>query len=185
GGELEGMALEVERACLEAGASEVRHARSRQQSEEIWRIRRCLSQASYALGPVKVNEDITVPRSRIASAVKGTHEIARRHGISALCFGHIGDGNIHVNFMIGRSEDDRRRAQQAVSELFDLTLSLGGTLSGEHGVGITKLPYLERELSPDVLRFMSDIKAIFDPNGILNPHKAILRFAPRPHCGTF
>lgn len=163
----------VEEACHKAGASSVHRAQSPQEGEEIWRIRRCLSQAAYALGPVKVNEDIAVPRSKISEAVRGTHQIAKKHGIAVLCFGHIGDGNLHVNFMVGQSPEDREKAERAVSDLFRLTLSLGGTLSGEHGIGVTKLPYLPEEISQKGLKLMAEIKRVFDPKGILNPGKAI------------
>lgn len=166
-------ARKVEEACARAGASSVWRAQGQEEVQRIWGIRRCLSQAAYALGPVKVNEDIVVPRSKISEAVRGTHEIARRHGISALCFGHIGDGNIHVNFMIGKAPEDRERAERAVSELFRLALSLGGTLSGEHGIGLTKLPYLPWEIPSGALSLMVEVKKVFDPKGILNPGKAI------------
>jgi len=179
--ELEGIGIglgeflkRIKEILLRSGAREVEEALSFEESQRIWRIRRCLSQAAYALGPVKVNEDIVVPRSKIAEAVRGAHQIAEKYGINVLCFGHIGDGNIHVNFMIGPSEEERAKVHKAVEELFDLTLSLGGTLSGEHGVGITKLPYIGKELAKEVIMVMKDIKKIFDPKGILNPNKAFL-----------
>lgn len=160
-------------ACLEMGAKEVRKASSAQEAEEIWQVRRCLSQASYALGPVKVNEDVTVPRSKIPELVEGVHAIGERLKIPVLCFGHAGDGNIHVNFMIGPSPEERKRAEGAVKELFSLTLSLRGTLSGEHGVGTTKLPFVEEELSAEVIEVMKRMKRALDPRGILNPGKLL------------
>lgn len=155
------------------GAVDILYAKDFQQSEEIWRIRRCLSQASYALGPVKVNEDVTVPRGKLPFAVREIHRIAERNGINVLCFGHVGDGNIHVNFMIGRSEEEKKRVERALEELFELVVSLGGSLSGEHGVGLSKLPYIGKQLPPVSLRLMAEIKKAFDPLGILNPQKGI------------
>lgn len=170
-GSLGGAIEKVKRACLSSGAKEVRRAAKEEEVEDIWRVRRCLSQAAYALGPVKVNEDVTVPRSKIPNLVAGVHALAKRFHLPVLCFGHAGDGNIHVNFMIERSEEMRRRVEKAVEELFSLTLTLGGTLSGEHGVGIGKLPFVKMELSPEVLGAMKRIKEALDPKGILNPGK--------------
>lgn len=164
----------VRRACLSSGAKEVRRATREEEVEDIWRVRRCLSQAAYALGPVKVNEDVTVPRSKIPPLVAGVHALARKFRLPVLCFGHAGDGNIHVNFMIERSEEMRKKIERAVEELFSLTLSLGGTLSGEHGVGIAKLPFVKMELGPKALEAMKRIKEALDPNGILNPGKVFL-----------
>lgn len=166
-------AKKVQEVFEHRGAIDVVYARDFQQSEGIWRIRRCLSQASYALGPVKVNEDVVVPRGKLPFAVEEIHRIAERNKVHVLCFGHVGDGNIHVNFMVGHSEEERERAEKAVEELFELVVSLGGSLSGEHGVGVSKLPYIQKQLSPTSLRLMADIKKAFDPLGILNPGKGI------------
>lgn len=176
GGERKGLeedTKKIQAIFEQKGAIDIVYARDLQQSEGIWRIRRCLSQASYALGPVKVNEDVTVPRGRLPFAVKEIHRIAERNGINVLCFGHVGDGNIHVNFMTGRSEEERKRTEKAVEELFELVVSLGGSLSGEHGVGLSKLPYIDKQLSPTSLRLMKEIKKAFDPLGILNPKKGV------------
>ncbi|MBW2038079.1 MAG: FAD-binding protein [Deltaproteobacteria bacterium] len=161
----------IEEICWAQGAREVRAAENLQEVERLWELRRCLSQASYALNPVKVNEDVTVPRSKIPALVKGVEEIARREGLQIMCFGHAGDGNIHVSIMIGRGEEEMRRAEGAVEEIFKLTLDLKGTLSGEHGVGITKAPYIGMEISPAALEAMKRIKKALDPKGILNPGK--------------
>ena len=161
----------IREVCLKEGAREVRIAASEEEAEELWAIRRCLSQASYALGPVKVNEDVVVLPSKIPDLIRGAQEIARSLNLPILCFGHAGDGNIHVNVMVQDDPEERRKAQEAVERIFRLALSLGGTLSGEHGIGMTKAPYLGLELSPATTEAMRRVKRALDPLGILNPGK--------------
>jgi len=169
---------DVEKICLDQGADEVTVAKDSREAERLWEIRRCLSQAAYALNPIKVNEDVTVPRSKIPALVKGVEEIAGRHRLQVMCFGHAGDGNIHVNIMVGRDDAEMKQAEKAVEAIFRLTLELKGTLSGEHGVGTTKAPYIGMEIGPDALRTMKKIKDILDPKGILNPGKMFPDLAP-------
>jgi len=162
---------QVRKICLRHGAREVRVAEGASETEGLWEIRRCLSQASYSLNPVKVNEDVTVPRSKIPALVRGVERIAQRDGLAIMCFGHAGDGNIHVTIMIDRSDEAMRKAEAAVEEIFALTLELHGTLSGEHGIGLTKAAYIGMEIGPDALGAMRKIKRVLDPHGILNPGK--------------
>jgi glycolate oxidase len=162
---------QVREICRRQGAREVRVAEGASEAEQLWEIRRCLSQASYALNPVKVNEDVAVPRSKIPALVKGVERIAQRDGLAIMCFGHAGDGNIHVTIMVDRSEEEMRKAEAAVEEIFTLTLDLHGTLSGEHGIGLTKAPYIGMEIGADALGAMRKIKHVLDPRGILNPGK--------------
>jgi glycolate oxidase len=140
--------------------------------QRLWEARRAISPALYRISPSKINEDIVVPRSRIPEMLKVLYEIGNKKGLKIVNFGHAGDGNIHVNIMTDKeNKEEYKRAEQAVEDIFKATLSLGGTISGEHGVGLTKKRYLHLELSRENIRIMKMIKEIFDPKGIMNPGK--------------
>ncbi len=157
---------------LDAGATSVKFAKSTEEAEDIWNTRRQMSQAITKLKPKKLNEDIVVPRANIADLMLGVAEISKKHNVIIASFGHAGDGNIHVNTMYDNKDAaEMARALLAVEDVFELTLKLNGTLSGEHGIGITKSPYLSMELAPEVVELMKNIKKVFDPNNILNPGK--------------
>ncbi len=127
------------------------------------------------LAPVKMNEDIVVPRNRLADMFEFLSGLSARKGVRIVNFGHAGDGNIHVNVMTsGKDPDETRRAEEAVEEVFRKTVEAGGTISGEHGVGIAKAPFLEMEVGPLGVSVMKRLKGCFDPNGILNPGKIFL-----------
>jgi glycolate oxidase len=158
--------------CEGRGAREIKVARSEQEATELWRARKAISPALFRLGQDKINEDIVVPRSRIPEMVEWIDELRKSTGLTVVTFGHAGDGNIHFNIMLDkRDKEARNKAEAAVEELFRHTLALGGTISGEHGVGITKAPYLDMELGSQEVALMKRIKAAFDPKGILNPGK--------------
>jgi glycolate oxidase len=162
----------VQGLCRQAGAGEVKAARTLQEVDDFWRARRSISPALFRLRPDKINEDIVVPRDKIPEAVERFQKIGRRLDLLIVSFGHAGDGNIHVNVMFdGKKAGEGERARQAKVEIFKTVLELGGTLSGEHGVGLTKAPFLELELDPLPLTLMKKIKDLFDPNRILNPGK--------------
>ncbi len=140
--------------------------------QRLWEARRAVSPALYRISPTKINEDIVVPRSRIPDMLKSLREISEKHNLKIVNFGHAGDGNIHVNIMTDiNDKDEFKRAKDAVGEVFEATLKLGGTISGEHGVGLTKARYIGMELSPESIGLMKSIKRVFDPKGILNPGK--------------
>jgi len=103
--------------------------------------------------------------------IRALEALEKKYGIPILSFGHAGDGNFHVSIMIKDTPEDRRKAEEAVKDIFAETVRLGGTLSGEHGIGTSKVPYLDMELSPEVIATMKSIKTLFDPNNILNPGK--------------
>ncbi len=142
--------------------------------ERIWEIRRLINPASFSLGPHKVSDDVVVPRGKILSAVQDFQQTARKHGVKILAFGHVGDGNIHVNYMYDASDEENSRAVgRAREEVLRKVLKLGGSMSGEHGVGLSKKPFISWQLCSDQLEIMKDIKKVFDPAGILNPGKGI------------
>jgi len=155
-----------------AGATRVNRAGSEAERERLWKARRSLSPALYAIKPKKINEDIVVPRSRIPDILREIGEIAKQHGLLIVNFGHAGDGNIHTNIMI--DEGDAPRAEIAVKEIFAAVLRMKGSISGEHGIGLSKAAYLPMELGPDALKTMKRIKDALDPNNILNPGKMFL-----------
>jgi len=168
-------AEEIRTLCLGQGARQVDVAANEEEAETLWQARRAVSPALFKLNPHKVSEDIAVPRSRISDIVAKLEEIGQRFRLIILCFGHAGDGNVHVNIMLNRNDaDEVARTEQAVKEIFQATLALGGTLSGEHGIGITKIPYLGMEIDKLGLEAMRRIKKAFDPRGILNPGKIFL-----------
>jgi glycolate oxidase len=124
------------------------------------------------VNPDKVNEDIVVPRSRVPDIIRTIEGIRDKYGIPIVNFGHAGDGNIHVNIMIDRSiPGDSEKAEGAVREIFQATLDMGGTMSGEHGIGLSKAPYISLELSREQIATMKAIKQALDPKNILNPGK--------------
>ncbi len=140
--------------------------------QRLWDARRAISPALYKISPTKINEDIVVPRSRVADILKTLRDIAERSNLTIANFGHAGDGNIHVNVMTDKNNPEKhKKAVSAIKEIFEATLKLGGTISGEHGVGITKKQYIDMELSDTNIELMKAIKRVFDPKGILNPGK--------------
>lgn len=149
-----------------------RKAASEDDYNELWQARRSISPATFSLKPHKISEDIVVPRSRIPALVEFTEELANSLNLTILTFGHAGDGNIHVNIMVDKAnEQEHRNGLEARKKLFAYVVSQGGTLSGEHGVGITKSPFLSLELDPTAISAMRGIKHLFDPGNILNPGK--------------
>ncbi len=159
-------------ACRRAGALTVRRAGTDAERDAIWDARRELSFALRALAPRKINHDVVVPRGRVPQLFELVERLRRESGLMIPCFGHAGDGNIHVNVMCDPADPDQlRRAKTAERALFEGVVALEGSISGEHGIGFSKAPYLGIELSADVIALMQRIKHAFDPHGILNPGK--------------
>lgn len=141
----------------------------------LWQARKMLSPLLREIAPRKINEDIVVPVATLPALLEGLSELSRKHDISNVNFGHAGNGNLHVNLLVDAGDSDQmRRAQACLSEVFDLVLSLNGTLSGEHGVGSEKRAYVSREIDVATLELMRSIKHVFDPKNILNPGKLFL-----------
>ncbi|MEW6721021.1 MAG: FAD-linked oxidase C-terminal domain-containing protein [Thermodesulfobacteriota bacterium] len=177
GGELSAArdADRLEEACRSCGAIEVRRASDARGRDELWKLRRSISPALRRVGAVKMNEDVVVPRSRLADMFDFLADLSARKRVTIVNFGHAGDGNVHVNIMIsGTDLEEYRRAEEAVEEVFRGTLAFGGTITGEHGVGIVKAPFLEMEVGPAGVSVMKRLKECFDPNGILNPGKIFM-----------
>ncbi|MHB8454182.1 MAG: FAD-binding oxidoreductase [Acidiferrobacterales bacterium] len=170
-------AMDVEVAAVAKAASgpgllEIRAAHSAVEVKELWATRKALSPALRTIAPNKLNEDVVVPVSKIADLIDGLGELSRRFGIPIVNFGHAGNGNIHVNLLYDSQDPHQEQsARPALSAVFDLVLSLNGTLSGEHGIGREKRDYIGRAIDPVTLGLMRRIKHQFDPRNILNPDK--------------
>ena len=150
----------------------IQQAKDESERASLWSARRAISPSSFNLKPHKISEDVVVPRSKIPELVTFTEALSDQHKTTIFTFGHAGDGNIHVNIMLDKNNSDElERALAAKKELFGKVISLGGTLSGEHGVGITKSEYLSMELDSNSMALMKSLKELFDPQNILNPGK--------------
>jgi D-lactate dehydrogenase (quinone) len=164
----------VSRAARGDGLLAIEVANDSGDAERLWRTRKALSPALRNIAPKKINEDVVVPVSRIPALIDGLGELGERHGIRIANFGHAGNGNIHVNLLVDPDDPAQMRAAEAcLDQVFALVLSLRGTLSGEHGVGLVKRDFVRRELDPAALALMWGVQRVFDPDGIMNPGKAI------------
>ena len=147
-------------------------ARDSAEAEALWRVRRSVSPSLRKLGPNKFNEDVVVPRSKVPEMIRALDGISRRLGVPIINFGHAGDGNIHVNVMVDLREPGMQaRVDEALADIFHTTVALGGSVSGEHGIGLAKQPYIALELDPPTLAVMRAVKTALDPQGIMNPGK--------------
>ena len=171
----DGVAEEIERvgqACERVGAIAIERADSETERERLWRERRDLSLALRDLAPRKINHDVVVPKGRIPALFEAIDRLREEFRLPIPCFGHVGDGNIHVNILVDPSDADAMaRAVRAERRLFETVVRLEGSISGEHGIGFSKAPFIGLELSPDTIALMRRLKRAFDPNGILNPGK--------------
>lgn len=165
-------AARVEQACREAGATEILRARDEAERQELWRVRRELSLSLKMITPLKFNHDVVVPKGRIPQLFALIQRIKADYRLRIPCFGHAGDGNIHVNIMVDPSDPaEIQRAHDAETILFEGVIALEGSISGEHGIGFAKARFLPIELSPEEIALMKRVKQAFDPLGILNPGK--------------
>jgi glycolate oxidase len=177
--ELDGLASAVEEelarvsaACRRAGATEILQARGEDERRELWRVRYELSPSLKVLAPLKLNHDVVVPKGRVPELFTLIDRLRRAYALRIPCFGHAGDGNIHVNFLIDPADSRQLAgARRAERELFEGVVALEGSISGEHGIGFVKAEFLGLELGPDEIALMKRIKHAFDPRGILNPGK--------------
>ncbi len=164
----------VATAARGAGLIEFAEARNAAETERLWAARKALSPALRSIAPNKINEDVVVPVSRVPELIAGVEALSAVHSIPIVCFGHAGNGNIHVNLLYDANDAmQAASAPRCLDAVFDLVLSLDGTLSGEHGIGLAKRDWMPRAIDPVTLDLMRAIKSRFDPAGILNPGKLL------------
>lgn len=175
GNDLEVLLRDCEKVNLvleEFGCTDVLLADTAQQKEELWRMRRTMAE-SVKSNSVYKEEDTVVPRAALPKLINGIKEIGSRYGFESVCYGHAGDGNLHINIIkAGMSDEDwKNKLKDGIRELFELTTALGGTISGEHGIGLVQKEFMPIKYNEIHLNLMRSIKAVFDPNWILNPGK--------------
>lgn len=163
---------QIEKVFRENACREFKIAADEKEAADIWFARRNASQSLSVYGSKKINEDVTVPRAVLPRLLKEFYAIAEKYQINIPCFGHTGDGNVHTNVMVDGSDPAQVKiAYKAIKEVFQATIDLGGTLSGEHGIGLAKAPYMGMAFTDEEMNLFKTIKKAFDPNNILNPAK--------------
>jgi glycolate oxidase len=163
----------LKKSFAENGSSGFIIAKDDEESKKLWFARRNASPATMVYGTKKLNEDISVPRSKLPIALDGIYKIGEKYGFQVPCFGHAGDGNIHVNVMVKdkNNEKEMHDGHKAIEEIFQFVVDLGGTLSGEHGIGTSKAPFMSIAFTDPEMELFRSIKRAFDPKNILNPFK--------------
>ena len=163
---------QIKHVCELNGAMQTRIPKTKQEENQLWKARKLVSPAIVRIKPTKISEDATVPRSKIPEMCRRLEEIRKKYQLDLVVFGHAGDGNLHPNIICNKNDpEEMRNVELAVSEIFSAAVELGGTLSGEHGIGNMKSPFMEMELGAAGLDMMKRIKKIWDPNNIMNPGK--------------
>ncbi len=165
----------IQEKFYENGANDFIIAKNEEESVKLWFARKNASPSISIYGSKKLNEDITVPRSKLPELLERIAEISKKYNVLIPCFGHTGDGNVHTNVMVdGTKEEEVKRGYEAIEEIFKITIELGGTLSGEHGIGLSKAPFMKLAFTQEEMDLFRAIKKAFDPNNILNPGKMAL-----------
>lgn len=156
----------------DAGAFDIVMAEDTNKMTELWALRRCIGEAVKSISTYK-EEDTVVPRAKMPELIKGVKEICDEYGITSICYGHAGDGNVHVNILKDKTDNETwdKSIDIAIRKIFELTVSLGGTISGEHGIGYSQKNYIDIAIKENELSLMKEIKKVFDPNDIMNPGK--------------
>lgn len=163
---------QIKKVFEENGCSGFKVAQNKQEAADLWFARRNVSQCISVYGSKKINEDVTVPRSALPELLEKFYAIGDKYNITIPCFGHTGDGNVHTNVMVdGKNPEAVKIGYEAIREVFQATIDLGGTLSGEHGIGLAKAPYMSMAFTDEEMELFQSIKVAFDPNNILNPKK--------------
>lgn len=169
---LETQAKKIEAVAKECKAVSFRVAATQEETDELWAVRRTMSSAVASLAPNRIGEDISVPRSEFPEVVRRINAISQKHQLTIAVFGHAGDGNLHPSILCDlNNPEEAKRAHHAADDIFDAALAVGGTLSGEHGIGITKKPYIYKALGESGVKTMQAVKLALDPKGIMNPGK--------------
>ena len=170
--ELEEQLSKIEEVFKANGCTDFKRAANDQEAADLWFARRNASQSITIYGSKKINEDITVPRSQLPRLLQEIEKVAQKYHVKIPCFGHTGDGNVHTNVMVDGSDPEQLKiGHEAIVEIFKITVELGGTLSGEHGIGLSKAPFMKLAFSEEEMNLFRAIKKAFDPNNILNPGK--------------
>lgn len=174
-GAVQSDALALQQLLQKVKGEDIRCSTSPEKCQRLWALRRAFSASLRATGLIKLNEDIVIPRGRLLDLITFTEKLQRRSGFPIACFGHAGDGNIHVNIMISEQEQQARQSKVTalLDELFAQVLTWGGAITGEHGIGIAKLPWWNAATSPELRDLHQKIKSTLDPDGILNPGKFV------------
>jgi len=158
-------------------AIEIRKAESAREAEDLWKARRSIGGIVVGVSPNCLVEDVTVPVSNLTELIRGVEAISQKYGIHIINFGHAGDGNLHPHlFYDGKNQEEVTKVEKASEELFRLACGMGGTLSGEHGIGLSKAKFMSLEHDPVAMEMMRSLKKMFDPDNILNPGKMGLGF---------
>ncbi|MBT7307016.1 MAG: FAD-binding protein [Gammaproteobacteria bacterium] len=169
---IDGSIHTIQQAATNAGLIGLSLAESQKEVEQLWRARKILSPRLREIAPKKINEDIVVPVSNIPALIAAIQQLAEEHQIQIANFGHAGNGNLHTNLLINPDDPQQmQRAEVCLEALFQTVLELNGSISGEHGIGLVKQPYVALEIAENERNLMADIKQVFDPKGILNPGK--------------
>jgi len=164
----------IAKICCECGARQVKVAKNETERASLWKARRSVSPALARKAPNKLGEDITVPRSAIPDAIRQLKAVSVKYGLPIVIFGHAGDGNLHPNILFDKRDPEQwKKVEKMVAEEFEIALRLGGTLSGEHGVGALKRPYIGSALGEVSIEIQKKIKAALDPLNVLNPGKVL------------
>jgi D-lactate dehydrogenase (quinone) len=176
-GQRDGLDLAAEKVAAAAhndGLLDIRLAKTEAEVAALWKTRKALSPALRKIAPKKINEDVVVPVTEMSALITGLDELSTKYRLPIVNFGHAGNGNIHVNLLLNPDDPEQsHKARACLDEIFSLVLALHGTLSGEHGVGIEKRDFVDRELDANSIELMRAIKRQFDPKGILNPDKML------------
>lgn len=165
----------VKKEFLNNGCIEFKIAQNAEEAQDLWFARKNASQSIGIYGKKKLNEDITVPRANLPQLLYEIEKVSQKYGFKIPCFGHTGDGNVHTNVMVPELKDVEK-GHEAISEIFKITIALDGTLSGEHGIGLSKAPFMNLAFNESEMNIFRSIKKAFDPNNILNPGKMGLGF---------